>query len=101
MPTMTKTTVITWTPTQVAEPLENKITFVQIVTNKLEALVAEGKTDGIRTAVDLADNSQEARLDWVDAESAQAWLDFVLSTLKDLYGPDKTFQSGVIEDIPI
>lgn len=101
MSTMTKTTVITWKPTQVTVPLEIKAAFAQMTTDKIEALVAEGKTNGIRTTVDLPDSSQEARLDWVDAESAQAWLDFVLTSLQNLYGKDVSYQSGVIEDIPI
>lgn len=99
MSTMTKTTVITWKPSQVLEPPENKTTFGQMMDNKIEALVAEGKTNGLKTAVDQPDYSREVRLDWVDAESAQAWLDFVLSTLKELFGPEKSYQSGVIEDI--
>lgn len=100
MPTMTKTTIVTWRPDQVllmndeiARPSQDRAVL------ELQRLIAADKTTGSNVCRQLIDGSLESRREWVDQESAQAWLDFLLSTVKELYGPDKTFQSGVIEDI--
>lgn len=99
MSTMTKTTIITWAPNQIDIAAELLQPFADRCTAEIQRLIAAGKTSGQGSLDHLSDGSREIRLPWVDQESAQAWLDFVLSTVKELFGPEKSYQSGVIEDI--
>lgn len=99
MSTMTKTTVITWSAAQTATPPDEAAAYDTAIINELGTLVQAGKTTGSPSSIDLEDGGREVCLDWDSQESAQAWLDFVLVTLKGLHGSSKSFQSGVIKDI--
>ena len=99
MSTMTKTTIITWAPNQIDIAPEVLQPFADCCTAEIQRLITAGKTSGQGSIDNLSDGSREVRRQWVDQESAQAWLDFVLSTVKEIFGPEKCYQSGVIEDI--
>ena len=102
MSKMTKTTVITWSGNQINNtPVEHKRMFIEPMWIGLQAQIAKGATDGQSRTVELPDGGREHSMDWIDQESAQSWLDFVLATLREHHGPDRTFQSGVIQDIPV
>jgi hypothetical protein len=99
MSTMTKTTVITWSADQTSTTPDESASYDDAIVNELQTLVQAGKTTGIATVTDSEDGSRTVCLNWDSQESAQAWLDFVLATLKGLHGPSKSFRSSVIEDI--
>jgi hypothetical protein len=46
------------------------------LSDKISQLVAEGKTDGILTRVNVTAESYHAYRFWADTESAQAWIDY-------------------------
>lgn len=100
MPTMTKTTVITWSAEQIANiSSEEKSLFVLPMLQELNIQISKGATDGQDRDVKLPNGNIEVLLDWIDQDSAQAWLDFVLSTLRDVYGADRSYLSATIQDI--